>query len=367
MILRQKKLKYDKAAEQILDAILSGSLGENLILPSEPELGRMLGIGLNTVRTALRKLETEGIIIKRHGRQSRINPKALRKQAAPIRRIAWVDTMRITQLNPIFFDIFRSISENTSARNVKLDYIPLNIEAVAENFFRKQHEYDGLILGEFQPPFLDRIARITHPNTVCVDCPRPGIPHCVKTDNYLGGQLAARALIDSGCRCPAVFGYAESIAPHYTPFRERLRGFLDYLEQAGLPPLTPERYLTIRSAEEEDHFSDFLKKRLPVLKKTDSIFSLTDKFAIDLLYSLQEMGMRVPDDLAVIGFDGLSISRFVSPLLTTIRQPVEEIGRKALEIVLNPTESKSYPEIIQIPPTLQPGETLNISNNYKQK
>ena len=363
MILENKKLKYNTARERILDAILSGSLEKDLMLPSEQKLASHLGIGRNTLRTALRELEREGIITKQNGRPSQVNPEALKKKRSPLRRIAWVDTMRVTQLNPLFFDIFRSLAECASARNVRLDYIPLSIEAVAENFFRKQIEYDGLVLGEFNPPFLDRIDRITHPNTVCVDCPRPGIPHCVKTDCYLGGQLAACALIDSGCRCPAVFGYAESIAPHYTPFRERLRGFLDYLEQAGLPPLTPERYLTIRSAEEEDHFSDFLKKRLPVLKKTDSIFSLMDKFAIDLLYSLQELGMRVPDDLAVIGFDGLSISRFVSPLLTTIRQPVEEIGRKALEIVLNPTESKSYPEIIQFPPVLQPGGTLKIEQN----
>ena len=360
MILKTSEFKYAQARKRILDAILAGDPAADAVLPSEQTLRKQLGIGRNTLRTALQELAEEGIILKQHGRQSRINPDALKKKRSPLRRIAWIDTMRVTQLNPVFFDIFRSLAECASARNVRLDYIPLSIEAVAENFFRKQIEYDGLVLGEFNPPFLDRIDRITHPNTVCVDCPRPGIPHCVKTDNYLGGQLAARALIDSGCRRPAVFGYAESIAPHYTPFQERLRGFLDALEQAGLPPLPRNRFLTIRSAEEEDHFSDFLKKRLPVLKKIDSIFSLTDKFAIDLLYSLQELGMRVPDDLAVIGFDGLSVSRFVSPLLTTIRQPVEEIGHKTLEIVLNPTESKSYPKIIQFPPVLQPGETLHV-------
>lgn len=363
MILKTSEFKYAQARKRILDAILAGDPAADAVLPSEQTLRKQLGIGRNTLRTALQELAEEGIILKQHGRQSRINPEALKKKRSPLRRIAWIDTMRVTQLNPVFFDIFRSLAECASARNVRLDYIPLSIEAVAENFFRRQLEYDGLVLGEFNLSFLNRIDRITHPNTVCTDCPRPGIPHCVKTDCYLGGQLAARALLESGCRNPAVFGYAESIAPHYTPFQERLRGFLDALEQAGIPPLPHTRFLAIKTAEEEDHFSDYLKKHLPVLKKTDCIFALTDKFAIDLLYSLQELGIRAPDDLGIIGFDGLSVSRFVSPLLTTIRQPVEEIGRKALEIVLNPTESKSYPKIIQFPPVLQPGGTLKIEQN----
>ena len=52
------------------------------------------------------------------------------------------------------------------------------------------------------------------------------------------------------------------------------------------------------------------------------------------------------------------LSRFVSPVLTTIRQPVEEIGKKALEIILNPAESESYPTVIQIPPVLLPGDSI---------
>ena len=149
MILENKKLKYNTARERILDAILSGGLAENLMLPSEQELGRRLGIGRNTVRTALRELEQDGIIIKQNGRPSQVNPEALRKQREPLRRIAWVDTSPINHTNPIYFDIFRSVSEGAASRNVRLDYISLTIDAMAENFLRQQRAYDGLILGEF--------------------------------------------------------------------------------------------------------------------------------------------------------------------------------------------------------------------------
>ncbi len=361
MILKNTKFKYRKAREMILDAILSGDLAPDSVLPSEQKLCDKLGVSRITLRAALHDLEQNGIIIKQNGRPSQVNPKALRKQQTPLRRIAWVDTSPIGYTNQIYFDIFRSVSEQAVLRNVKLDYISLYASAMADNFFRKQHEYDGLILGEFSRELKKYIPRITHPNTICVDCPRPGIPHCVKTDCYLGGQLAAETLLRSGHRRLACLGYAESEVD-YPPFRERLRGFCDYLDRAGCP-LAPERILTIVTAEDENDFAGFLKKHRSILQNADGLFVLMDRFAIGAINSLPELGLRIPDDLAIIGFDGQIYSRFVSPVLTTIRQPMEEIGQKALEIVLNPSESASYPEVISIPPTLLDGGTVSTRVN----
>ena len=356
MILENKKLKYNTARERILDAILSGGLAENLMLPSEQELGRRLGIGRNTVRTALRELEQDGIIIKQNGRPSQVNPEALRKQREPLRRIAWVDTSPINHTNPIYFDIFRSVSEGAANRNVRLDYISLTIGAMAENFLRQQRAYDGLILGEFTRQYNRYLPEINHPNVVCVDCPRQGIAHCVKTDCYLGGQLAARTLIETGHTRPAFLGFAGQIRI-YEPFNERFAGFTAELNAAGIH-LPEERTLSVTTVEDEDNIPEFLKKHLSGLKDADSLFAVTDGFAVEALYTLPKIGIRIPSGLSIIGFDGLTLSRFVSPVLTTIRQPVQEIGRKALEIVLNPAESASYPEIIQIPPALESGGTV---------
>lgn len=361
MILKNTKFKYTKAREMILDAILSGNLAPDSVLPSEQQLCTQLGVGRITLRAALHELEVTGIIIKQHGRQSRVNQAALRKQQAPLRRIAWIDTAPIGQANPIYFEIFRSISEGAVTRNVKLDYISLTIDAMAENFLQKQLEYDGLILGEFTPDFRKYLPQIRHPNCISVDCLRTGIPHCVRTDSYLGGKMAAQTLIGSGHRKPAFLGFSDAIR-HYEPFIERFNGFSDTLKDAGIP-LPKERVLKISSAEEEDHIPQFLEAHLSALKKADSLFVIADKTAVTVLYALQKLGMCIPNDLSVISFDGLTLSQFVSPVLTTIRQPVEEIGRKVLEIVLNSTESKSYPECVEIPPILQQGETVLQRNS----
>ena len=363
MILKNSKFKYSKAREMILDAILAGNLAPDAILPSEQILQKQLKIGRNTLRSALRELEETGIIIKQHGRQSRVNLDAIKAKQTPIRRIAWVDTSAINHTNPIYFEIFRSITESAANRNVRLDYISLSIPAMAVNFFRKQLEYDGLILGEFTPGFEKYLTEIKHPNAICVDCPRQGIPHCVKTDCYRGGQLAAQTLAAAGHTHPAFLSFSRPIRI-YEPFDERFAGFSDGLKAAGIP-LTKERILTIGTVEEEDHLPEFLKKHLPVLKKADSIFIVADNIAVSAMYALLDMGVRIPDDLSIIGFDGMTLSRFVSPVLTTIRQPVEEIGRKALEIVLNPTESSTYPECLKIPPILLHGGTVSTRENER--
>jgi LacI family transcriptional regulator len=187
----------------------------------------------------------------------------------------------------------------------------------------------------------------------------------VKTDSYFGGRLAARALLDAGCTRPVCVRYAESAAP-YPPYGERLRGFSDFLAEAGIE-LPPERIFEVKSADDEDNFPGFLKRRISILKKTDSIFAFCDKQAIDTFHALRKLGFDVPGQISVIGFDGLILSRFLSPPLTTIRQPVEEIGRKALEIVLNPTESSAYAEVIRIHPEIQPGGTVRIKLEMKDE
>ena len=356
MILKNSKFKYSKAREMILDAILAGNLTSDAILPSEQILQKQLKIGRNTLRSALRELEETGIIIKQHGRQSRVNLDALKAKQTPMRRIAWVDTSPIGCANQIYFDIFRSISETAAVRNVKVDYIPLTIDAMANNFFRKQQDYDGLILGEFTREYAKYLPDIQHPNTICVDCPRSGIAHCVKTDNYLGGQLAARLLIEAGHTRPAFLGFSDSIQD-YEPFGERFHGFSDGLQAAGIN-LPDNMILRVSTKKEWNDFSGFLKKHLSALKQADSIFILADRFAVSAMYALPEMGLSIPEDLSIVGFDGMTLSQFVSPVLTTIRQPVEAIGRKALEIVLNPAERASYPPVIQVPPVLQSGGTV---------
>jgi DNA-binding LacI/PurR family transcriptional regulator len=75
-------------------------------------------------------------------------------------------------------------------------------------------------------------------------------------------------------------------------------------------------------------------KLLTQKKGITAIFSLTDFMCLGVYRALQELGMQIPQDVAVIGYDDLPFSRFMKPSLTTVRQPSLEIGNKAAEIIL---------------------------------
>lgn len=134
--------------------------------------------------------------------------------------------------------------------------------------------------------------------------------------------------------------------------------FQDALLEAGIPP-SPEQIVI---SCEFEHFQDvgsLLKDKVDLLEKTDGIFVVTDRIAVNTVFALQYMGFSVPDDISVIGFDGLAQPQFMHPKLTTVRQPVEKIAQKLVDLIV---QSCVYPEqmenLIQVTPEIIPGETV---------
>ena len=97
---------------------------------------------------------------------------------------------------------------------------------------------------------------------------------------------------------------------------------------------------------------DIMKKVLSS-QKVDAIITNSDSWAITTLFALRSIGVRVPDDISLIGFDGWWASGQTIPSLTTIRQPAEKIARSALDLLLRRAGRKnSLPEQILIKPEL---------------
>lgn len=95
-------------------------------------------------------------------------------------------------------------------------------------------------------------------------------------------------------------------------------------------------------------------KLLKKNRKITAIFSLTDFMCIGIYKALQEMGLRIPKDIAVVGYDDLLLTRFLQPSLTTVRQPNSEIGIKAAEIILANIRAGSRwkPRTVRLKPEL---------------
>lgn len=118
----------------------------------------------------------------------------------------------------------------------------------------------------------------------------------------------------------------------------RYHGYVNALRQRGLP-LDESLVECARSFEMDDAYA--AEKRL--LERTrdfSAMFVISDAMAIAAMKALSDSGMRVPDDCSVIAIDGLRLSEYVCPTLTTFRQPAEEMGRESVRILVDMIEGR---------------------------
>jgi LacI family transcriptional regulator len=188
---------------------------------------------------------------------------------------------------------------------------------------------DGLIVMAL--PFDDVMARrlIAHKlETVLIEAGRPQFSS-VEIDDEAGGRIAAEYLLEKGHRRCAFVG--DKDLPDYAihPSEWRLAGYRKALQGAGVP-LTDD-YIALaphglESARQLTH------RLLDLPEPPTAIFAPSDLQAMGILKAARERGLSVPDQLAIIGFDDLEMSDYIG--LTTVRQPLKESGRVAVELLL---------------------------------
>lgn len=164
----------------------------------------------------------------------------------------------------------------------------------------------------------------------------------VITDDLLGGKIITRHLIESGKKRIAYIGGPLSLKV----CRDRFLGYKTAMEEAGLKIL-PEHIIqteefTFQSAREE------LKKIWSLNQKPDAIVCFADILAIGIIDACKEMGVKVPDELAVTGFGNDDTGQFISPKLTTMAQPSFEMGQLAARLILEEIDSDDKHELKKI-------------------
>ncbi len=150
----------------------------------------------------------------------------------------------------------------------------------------------------------------------------------VGSTNFRGGQAAARHLVELGHRRIAYLGGRASAECS----QARLGGFRSALEEAGVS--LPEEYV---HHTEDFHYEDGLQgapQLLSLAQRPSAIFAASDELARGVIEAALSVGLSVPDDLSIVGFDDTEIARIASPPLTTVRQPLQEMGAVALRTVL---------------------------------
>ncbi|MBN9387584.1 MAG: LacI family DNA-binding transcriptional regulator [Chloroflexi bacterium] len=157
-------------------------------------------------------------------------------------------------------------------------------------------------------------------------------------DHGEGGRVAAEYLLEMGHRRLGFIG--DAYLPNYADglANAKLDYFRQTLAKAGVA--LPNSYVGLTRLD-MDEAQEKAYRLLDLPEPPTAIFAASDNLAIAVISAARERGLSVPGDLAVMGYDDISIAKFVG--LTTIRQPLKESGRWAVEILLSQIENYEYP------------------------
>lgn len=150
----------------------------------------------------------------------------------------------------------------------------------------------------------------------------------VVIDNYKAGYAATKHLLDQGCRRIAHFAGAQ----HRNIYKERKKGYVDALKEYGLK-VDEDLIIYFKTLSfEEGHKAT--KKLLRMPDPPDGIFSANDTAAVSAIMCAKKVGVSVPDDLAVIGFNDDPIASIVQPSLSTVSHPANKMGAISAQRIL---------------------------------
>jgi LacI family transcriptional regulator len=162
---------------------------------------------------------------------------------------------------------------------------------------------------------------VVEPRTVLGE----GIP-CVTATHYAGAVLATRHLLELGHRrIGAILGPDDRLAS-----QERLNGFRGTLATAGI---SPDPGLEIGSNFKFEGGEAAAARLFDLPEPPTAIFAFNDEVAIGAMIAARARGLRIPEDISIIGFDDALPARLATPPLTTVRQPLAELGRTAVSLL----------------------------------
>ncbi len=164
----------------------------------------------------------------------------------------------------------------------------------------------------------------------------------VAVDDRSMGHLVAEELLSLGHRRIAVFG-SNPVAGDSLAMR--FQGFCDAFASHGLT-YDPTLYRESRFSFEDGY--ETARSFFSMHPDVTALFAMSDTVAVGAIRALKDLGRSVPEDVSVVGFDGVDISRFTLPRLSTVEQPVEEIARRSVSLLLDMMENNSAPRHILV-------------------
>lgn len=234
--------------------------------------------------------------------------------------------------NPFYAEIARGVEDAAYAAKYALLLCNSDENPDKERFYldvMRDESVDGIVLPPFDDTDFAVIEMVkTGMPVVCVDRSLAKVKtDLVEVDNYQGALEAVNHLLDKGHTAIALIEGRTQVSTS----RERRRGYLDALAARGIAP----RKEFMRAGDFKQESGRVLATELLGLRKPPTaLFVCNNLMTVGALAGLHQRGLRVPGDVAVVGFDDLPWAEALDPPPTVVRQPAHEVGRQAMELLL---------------------------------
>ncbi|MBB6054321.1 ribose operon transcriptional repressor RbsR [Tolumonas osonensis] len=286
------------------------------------------------------------------------SPSALAR-SLKINQTRTLGMMVTTSNNPFFAEVVAGVERICYQRGYTL--VLCNTEGDPERLRHNlevllQKRIDGLLLmcTEGRSASAEVFGRHPAVPTVVMDWgPLNSQADRIQDNSALGGYLATRHLIEQGHRrIGLISGPIDKL-----PAQSRQEGYRRALTEAGLP--YRQDYVVTGDFEFAGGISG-MQQLLALPEPPTAVFAGNDVSAVGVYQALYRAGLRVPQDISVIGYDDIELARYLTPPLTTIHQPQEELCRQAVDILLDRIQgADDAPRLISLEPTLIRRESVS--------
>ncbi|WP_027927717.1 LacI family DNA-binding transcriptional regulator [Amycolatopsis benzoatilytica] len=304
------------------------------------------GVSLGTVSNVLNRPERVSPATRARVEAAMAELRFVRNEAARHLRAGHSRMLAYVMLdgrNPFFTDVAGGMEDAAEEADLSLFMCnSANLAAREAAYLNRleQQRVQGILITPIDPDSaqLDEIARRGTP-LVIVDRRRNSASHCsVAVDDVVGGEIAVRHLLEQGHERIAFVGGQLNIGQ----VRERREGALRALREAGLGPDRLVDLTTSQMAVADGGNAGQRLAGLPAATRPTAAFCANDLLALGLLQACAALHMRVPEDLAIVGYDDIEFAAAATVPLTSVRQPRRQLGRTAAELLIRETTETAH-------------------------
>jgi len=342
---------YLQISALLTQRILSGELKAGDSLPPEPELCKEFGVARGTIRQALADLETAGYIRRERGRGTFViwDGKQRRPQVDATRQIGFV----VPYVRDSFVStILLGVEEAASQRGLSVTFKHVENDPERQAQVLNElvaHNLAGVVIYPVDSLHVEPIASLVRSGypVVLIDRYLRGVITDYVMSDHFGGMLrAAQHLVQLGHRRIGFIAWRDPAIS----IEHRLAGYQQALIEAGIP-LDPGLVLEVESYPTIDR--EPLCRFLVQEPRISAVLAANDQTALAVYEAARRVGVRIPEELALVGFDNLDFTSHLEVPLTTVAQPAIDIGRTAVEILMNRIQGEaSGPQQVILPTRL---------------